>query len=1204
MLSNSIFKSPTLNKMGLIAVSIVITVALLFGFIQAKPAQAASDRVNSITPVQDSIGYDSSARVPYVESGIRNQIHEGQNSIPLKGMSEYTSALVRISAFKPNSDVQMSVAGVPALSVQAGHDGSTTVLAPIRDEKISIESNKSVTSRVEILAGFTSQPKMPGSTNALQQGAILQSGSISGTNTQIGVLGLGDIPSTNVRALYITVNVELSKAGIVDLDGQALSLPQGRSVVSTIVLPNQHQGTVNISSPNAAGSFTMYARGWVTGSPANTSASNVSGSFVPSTNANWSKTDVAPGKNGKLAIPHSSDSDFSIILASSEKTNARSFVDIGSILRGRSRGMLVDEQAGAVPQMEIVKSNSTQVPVSVRGAVASVQALSLGSLVGSSVDKPSTSNISISSPETDSTVKIAQTGEVKLSGTVDSSASVKSIVVKANGKEIGTAAISYSPDHIDWSFEGAAPSTQKVEYTIVEFSRDGSTAQADTTVHVVLPTANDVVVASDVKVINPDDANNPVLSVSPHSVIFNAQPDCGINDVIVSGAGLGAPNGFIRRVVSVEHTGQSWTIHTKPAVLTDVFLQAKIDYAKPAINGGTSIKENTNSDPAVQVMDEGQSDADVVDPSSVDFNIPHVRSNAATGTVAYRAQKASTDAHLVSSAVYGRNHASASRLASTDVGSSLGAEKAVKFSRAYELQASKTIDYSKAKHAAKKAKDAAKADGKASVEFEANAKIGAKLHVDISVTWDWVVPVSELQEFKASAYGELKATQTISAYGSIDAPYSQKLFTIDTPDITFMVDLVPVVVTTAIPVNFDADIKAKAQLQYTTTWKRSFEQGYEYTKSHGWNQINTSDEDSKNDDPCWPAGVSASASLSASAGLTYKPEIKIYDIAGPEISTKTDVSGEYTVSGDSDHYFKASGNIDLNVSFSADMSAEIPIVDWSLTSKQFAEVTKKINLLKYDSKQFSLTCPADSDDSDNTGDDKTVAISGTVVDASTGEPVENAEVTFTPASDDGSPTTVMTDNLGEYSANVAKGAYSVSTQAHGFVTDSRTITIAADNQIINITLIRPASSTTEYKAVLTWGEYPRDLDSHLIGSDGIDSPYHIYYVDKEANSADGSRVIASLDHDDTTSYGPETVTFDVSSNGTYNYYVQNYSRDGNLNQSDAEVRLYEGNNLIRTFRIPASWSDNNQWQVFSIVNGNVQNPRNDKLQGYTSRQLK
>jgi hypothetical protein len=1204
MLNDShIFKSPTLNKMGLIAVSIVISVALLFGFIPAKPAQAASDKVNSITPVQDSIGYDSSARVPYVESGIRNQIHQGQNSIPLQGMSEYASALVRISAFKPNSDVQMSVAGVQALSVQAGHDGSTTVLTPIRDGKIGIESNQSVTSRVEVLAGFAAQPKMPGSTNALQQGTTLQSGSISGTDTQIGVLGLGDIPSTNVRALYITVNVELSQAGIVDLGGQALSLPQGRSVVSTIVLPNQHQGTVNISSPNAAGSFTMYARGWVTGSPANTSASNVSGSFVPSTNARWSKTDVAPGSNGKLAIPHSSDSDFDIVLASSEKTSTRSFVDIGSILRGRSRGMLVDEQTGAVPQMEIVKSNSNQVPVSVRGAAASVQALSLGSLVGSPVDKPSTSNISISSPATGSTVKLAQTGEVKLSGTVDSSASVKSIVVKANGKEIGTAAISYSPDHIDWSFEGAAPSTQTVEYTIVESSRDGSTAQADTTVHVVLPTSNDVVVASDVKVINPDDANNPVLSVSPHSVIFNAQPDCGINDVIVSGTGHGAPDGFIRRVVSVEHTGQSWTIHTKPAVLTDVFLQAKIDYAKPAINGGTSITENTNPDPAVQVIDEGQSDADVVDPASVDFNIPHEQNKAATGTVAYRARKASTDAHSVSSAIYGGNHASASRFISTDVESGLSAERAIKFSGAYELEGSKTINYSKAKHAAKKANDAAKADGKASVAFESTAKIGAKLHVDISVTWNWVVPVSELQEFKASAYGEVKATQTISAHGNIDAPYSQQLFTIDTPDITFSVGPVPVVVTTAVPVIFDADIKAEAQLQYTTTWKRSFEQGYEYTKSHGWNRIDTSDQDSKNDDPCWPAGVSASATLSASAGLTFKPEIKIYNVVGPVISTKAEVSGEYKISGDSEHYFKASGNIDLNVSLSADMSAEIPIVDWSATA-HFGEVTKKINLLKYDSKQFSLTCPADSDDSGDTGDDKTVAISGTVTDASTGGPVENAEVTFSPTSADGSPTTVMTDNLGEYSATVAKGAYSVSTQAHGFVADSRNITIATDNQIINISLIRPASSTTEYKAVLTWGEYPRDLDSHLVGSNGTDAPYHIYYSVPEANSADDGHVIASLDHDDTTSYGPETVTFDVSPSGTYNYYVQNYSRDGDLNRSDAEVRLYEGNNLIRTFTIPASWSDNNQWSVFSIVNGNVRNPLNDDLQSNTERQLK
>lgn len=1195
----------SLKRFGAVVVAVVTAAALSFGFLTAGSARADDDRVNDITAVADHIAYDASTRVPAVESDVRGKIAQGANAIPLKGMNGYSSALVRISVFKPDADARLLVSGAPALSVGAGHDASTTVLAPVSDGKITIESDHAVASRVEVLAAFASGTKVPGATNALARAASLQSGNITGEETRVGVLGLGGIPSTGVRAVYITLDAQLDRAGTVALAGQELSLPAGRSVVSTIALPNQEQGTVSLSSRDTSGSFSLYARGWVTGSEANLSASNVQGSFVPATDADWSGADAAPDKSGTLANPHVGDSDFSIVLAGADKADTRSFVNIGSTMHGRSAGLLVDAGQGAVPQMEVVRSHASRVPVSVRGGAAHVRTLPLGSVLGAPAQERATSSIGISSPTTGSTVKIADTGSVKLSGTIRSSSSVQSVVVKANGKKIGTAAVTYGADHVGWTFETASPRTQDVKYSVTEYSRDGGTAVADTTVHVVLPDADDVVVSSDTKVVNPDDADNPVLQVSTDSVTFKNQPDFGIGDVIVSGPGKQAPYGFIRRVTSMRDTGQEWVVDTKPAVLTDVFLQAKVDYDKPTISDGVTVTENTDADSGVQVIDEGESDVQIVDASTVDFDIHHSSDKNGTDTISYKKRRNSnvSNAAMVTNALYGGKNVYATRPASATVG--MGGEQAVKIHQAWELskdKASKDKDFSKAKHAANKAKLSAKVDGAVALEFEAAAKIGAKLEVDISVSWSWFVPHGELKKFSASVYGELVATQTVTAYGALEGSLSQDLFELSLPSIKFTVGPVPVVVTTEDHFTFDAKVQAKLQVQSTTTWKRSFEKGYEYTKDHGWKPIDTSDSDAENGNPCWPANLSVQGSLSGSVGLETKAETKIYGVAGPTIIPKAEVTGKLDATRDASHALQVSGTVDMTISATAQMEAKIPIIDFTFASKTFAEKSITTHLLTIEPKPIDRNCPIDNSDSDKDDGGKdhqddsgssTVAITGTVVDASTGNPITDAKITLNPVSGHGLPQTVVTDESGEYTGHIAKGNYSVSTSADGYVSDSRLVTVNADGQVMNITLIRHTSSTTEYKAVLTWGESPRDLDSHLIGSDGINEPYHVYYSSPDAYSPDSDKVIASLDHDDTTSYGPETVTFDVSSNGTYSYYVHNYSQDGNMNQSGAEVRLYKGNSLINTYRIPPTWSDNNRWPVFSIVNGVVRDPIGD-----------
>jgi len=80
---------------------------------------------------------------------------------------------------------------------------------------------------------------------------------------------------------------------------------------------------------------------------------------------------------------------------------------------------------------------------------------------------------------------------------------------------------------------------------------------------------------------------------------------------------------------------------------------------------------------------------------------------------------------------------------------------------------------------------------------------------------------------------------------------------------------------------------------------------------------------------------------------------------------------------------------------------------------------------------------------------------------------------------------------------------------------------------------------------------------------------------------------ANLDLDDTTSYGPETVTISgVDTNAVYTYYVHNYSGgpDDVLANSTAKVDVYSGG-TARTFYVPNE--DGLYWRVFEIVDGLV-----------------
>ena len=80
--------------------------------------------------------------------------------------------------------------------------------------------------------------------------------------------------------------------------------------------------------------------------------------------------------------------------------------------------------------------------------------------------------------------------------------------------------------------------------------------------------------------------------------------------------------------------------------------------------------------------------------------------------------------------------------------------------------------------------------------------------------------------------------------------------------------------------------------------------------------------------------------------------------------------------------------------------------------------------------------------------------------------------------------------------------------------------------------------------------------------------------------------MANLDRDDTTSYGPETITITSAINGNYIYGVHDFSNQNSststaLSNSDCNVSVYVGETLLRKFNIPTGESGT-FWEVFSI----------------------
>ncbi len=214
----------------------------------------------------------------------------------------------------------------------------------------------------------------------------------------------------------------------------------------------------------------------------------------------------------------------------------------------------------------------------------------------------------------------------------------------------------------------------------------------------------------------------------------------------------------------------------------------------------------------------------------------------------------------------------------------------------------------------------------------------------------------------------------------------------------------------------------------------------------------------------------------------------------------------------------------------------------------------------------------------------TGVLSGRITNALTGQALAGATLRLRTGVNNTTGATVATTTTGssgDFTFSVNSGTYTCEVSATGFVTTSFVCVAVGGRTLSNQNYtISPVLSGNDLRIVLTWGSTPSDLDSHLTGPTTGSSRFHVYYASKTTTGV-------SLDVDDTNSYGPETITITQFLPGVYRYSVHDYSNAGSTssstmsNQSNAQVKVFQGSSLVATFNMPTGQTGT-LWTVFEM----------------------
>jgi hypothetical protein len=202
-------------------------------------------------------------------------------------------------------------------------------------------------------------------------------------------------------------------------------------------------------------------------------------------------------------------------------------------------------------------------------------------------------------------------------------------------------------------------------------------------------------------------------------------------------------------------------------------------------------------------------------------------------------------------------------------------------------------------------------------------------------------------------------------------------------------------------------------------------------------------------------------------------------------------------------------------------------------------------------------------------------------DALDGNPIEGASVTIDDKAD------LTTDHEGKikFPKDFAEGNLAVRFTADGYISTTITIEVIAGTIFNNRISVSPEMAMEWVRIILDWGRSPKDLDAHLEKQ----GSYHVSF--RNMKTADDGT--CRLDRDDTSSFGPETITVErIETEGKYTYWVHDYTNLTNdnsrqLSRSGATVKVYGNGKLQGYYTVPSD-QRGNVWKVFEIKNGQFQ----------------
>jgi uncharacterized protein YfaP (DUF2135 family)/plastocyanin len=189
------------------------------------------------------------------------------------------------------------------------------------------------------------------------------------------------------------------------------------------------------------------------------------------------------------------------------------------------------------------------------------------------------------------------------------------------------------------------------------------------------------------------------------------------------------------------------------------------------------------------------------------------------------------------------------------------------------------------------------------------------------------------------------------------------------------------------------------------------------------------------------------------------------------------------------------------------------------------------------------------------------SLTGLVSNATSGAPIKGATVC-----QQGTTNCDTTEADGIYNlSGFTPGYYYIEASAPGYSSLVQLTPINADQVNTKNFNLSPSLAVGQMRIVLSWGSLPDDLDAHLwLPPDQVS---HVYYGNPGSCS---TFPYACLDVDDTSSYGPETITIEQRYDGIYVIGVNNFSGSPSLTESGARVQIYDSAGLVREFTVPTT----------------------------------